>query len=185
MNGEAMGRSGSERSAACRRTKVVQGGVQSVAIACGTQPHDHALREIREVRVVPKRLAPVNIREMHFNERQGHACQGIAKGHAGVRECPGVDDDESGAVGAGGMYAVDQSAFVVALKGRECGATLSGMLGQALVKLHQGGRPVNLRFADAQQIEVGAVKDKNLHVSLATCDTDVTVVREVKPRKSK
>ncbi len=116
-----------------------------MAIARRTQTHDHAFGEVGEIRVVTEGLAPVNIRQMHFDEGQGHACEGIAQGHAGVREGPGIDDDEGGAVGAGRVNAVNQGAFMVALKRGERGAAPGGVLGQAAVNLRQGGGPVNLQ----------------------------------------
>src|SRR3990167_6787985 len=156
-----------------------------MAIARRTQTYDHAFGEVGEIRMVPEGLAPVNVRQVHFNEGQGDAREGIAQGHAGVRESPGIDDDEGGAVGAGRVHAVNQRTFMVALKRGERGAAPGGMLGQAAVNLRQGGGPVNLMFAGAQQVEVGTVEDKNLHVLLANPYTDTATVREVKPRKSK
>ena len=160
-----MVRRGSAAGGILRCVQSVQGGIHGQAVARRTQPQDHAFGEVREIGVVAEGLAPVDVGQVHFDEGQGNARKGIAQGHAGVREGARADDDELGAVGARGLHAVDQHAFVVALEGAQRGAAAGGVGDQIGVDLLQGGGAIDLRFADAQQVEVGAMEGKQLHGS--------------------
>jgi len=108
-------------------------------------------------------FAAVDVREVDFDEGQGHGRQCIADGDAGVGVGGRVDDDELRAVAARGLDAVDQSAFVVALEAAQRGAGGVGDLAEFGIDLGEGLRAVDLGLAGAEQVEVGAMQDENLH----------------------
>jgi len=53
---------------------------------------------------------------MDFDEGNVNGRQRVTQGHAGVRVAAGIDDDETDSLLAGGLNAVDQFAFVIALE---------------------------------------------------------------------
>src|SRR5690606_28537503 len=74
-------------------------GTQGKFIAQRPETDDLADGDVREIRVAAECLARVHVRQVHFDERQSDAEDGIAQGDAGVRECAGVQDQEGGALG--------------------------------------------------------------------------------------
>src|SRR5690606_17358245 len=66
------------------------GGTQGKFIAQRPETDDLADGDVREIRVAAECLARVHVRQVHFDERQADAEDGIAQGDAGVRECAGV-----------------------------------------------------------------------------------------------
>ncbi len=63
---------------------------QRHAVARRSQADDHALGDVAQVGVVPERLAPVDVADVHLDERDRHAAQGIAQRDAGVRRAPAL-----------------------------------------------------------------------------------------------
>src|SRR3954468_19415919 len=53
-----------------------QGELQRQAVALGAEADDHAFGKIGKIGMVPERLAPVDVREVHFDERDGDAGEG-------------------------------------------------------------------------------------------------------------
>jgi len=76
-----------------------------------------------------KFLATMDVRQMHLNEGQGHGCQRVAQGNAGMRECPGIDNQEGGPIGPRDVNAVDQCAFVIVLEKGDIGGVFAGNVG--------------------------------------------------------
>ncbi|MNT96317.1 hypothetical protein D3C72_2383800 [compost metagenome] len=58
---------------------------------------------------------------------------------------------------------IDERALVVGLHGCKLDAEFAGQRGQALVDFRQRGGAIDVRLAAAEQVEVGAVQNKNLH----------------------
>ena len=131
----------------------MQGGF----VAEGTQPDNHAGGFVGKVRVVAEGLAGVNVGNVHFYKGQRYAAEGVADGDAGVGVGTGVDDDAAG-IAAGGVDALDDGAFAVALE------VLQGDAQRLCLRLQPGDGVIqclsaqNLRFAQAEQVEVGAVE---------------------------
>ena len=76
-----------------------QGGAQREFIALGTQPADHAHRDVGEIGVGAEGLAGMDVGQVHLDEGDGHRQQGIAQGDAGMGEGRRVDEDEADALG--------------------------------------------------------------------------------------
>ena len=63
-----------------------------------------------------ERFARMHVGQMHFDERNLHRGQCVAQGDAGMRERAGIDQDDRGAIFAGGVDAVDQLVLGVGLE---------------------------------------------------------------------
>ena len=98
---------------------------------------------------------------MDFDVGDGNGSERITQGNAGVGKGGGVDDDVIDFVFASGVDEVDEHAFVVVLDEFELVAEAGRHVGQALFDGFEGVVPVVRRFAAAEQVEVGAVDDKN------------------------
>jgi hypothetical protein len=79
-----------------------------------------------------------------------------------VGECSRIDQDEAGAILSGGMNAIHESPFVVALHAFQCEAGGFGLRRQPLIDAVESVRAIYARFAGSQQVQIGAVQDKNL-----------------------
>ena len=132
-------------------------------VAIGTQSTDHADGECGKKTVVPKCFALMDIGQMNFDERDGDSRQGIAHRHAGVGVGGRVDDDEAAVGARRRLNPVNQGTFVVALEAFERVPRIGSHCHKIGVDLRQSLRAVNGGFAAAQQVEVGPVKNKNLH----------------------
>ena len=135
---------------------------QGVFIALGAQAADDADGEIREVGMLTERFPGVNIGQMHFDEGDFHRRQGIAQRHAGVGEGSRIDDDERSAIGVGGVDAVDQHMFGVALQPVKAHASGLSLGSQAAVDVGQGVSAIQMRFAHAQHVQVGAMQRQHI-----------------------
>src|SRR5581483_12512288 len=80
------------------------------------QAGDDTDRDVREIRVLPKRLTGVNVRQMHLDERQFHCCDGIPQRHTGMRERSGIENQKGDAVSRRAMDTVDELMLRVTLE---------------------------------------------------------------------
>src|SRR5437879_5483915 len=102
---------------------------------------------------------------MNLHDRDGDRQQAIVKRERIVRQGARVDDD-AGRSGRLLVEEVDDLALVVALKQAHLDIELSGLGAHGVVQVLQGPRAVDVRFALAEQVEVGAVgHDDALHAS--------------------
>jgi hypothetical protein len=99
-----------------RRCKRFDRGFQRQPIAVAAEAADHADRDVRQVRVVPERLARVHVGQVHFDEGDRHRGQRVAQGNAGMGERAGVEQDQRGLVVAGLLDAADQLVLGVGLE---------------------------------------------------------------------
>jgi hypothetical protein len=113
-------------------------------------------------RALPELLARVDVREVHLDHRQLARDQRVAQRHTRVCQPAGVDDDRA-VRAARRLDAVDQLALVVGLERLHGRAALGRQLAQARVDLGQGGAAVDLRLALAEQVQIRAVQDQDLH----------------------
>jgi len=109
-----------------------------------------------------KRFALINIRDMNFHERDGDPGQRIAQGNAGMGQAARIDDDGIDPFRSRGMDAVDQCAFMVALKADQVGTGRHGLRHCCLLDIGQGAGAVDLWLARSQQIQVGTVEQKEV-----------------------
>lgn len=94
---------------------------------------------------------------LYSGRRNGR--QGICNSDRGMGVCPGINDDAI-YVEAQFMNFINQFAFVIRLKIAKLHV---GKLGfERFQILQEGAITINCRFALAQQVEIGAVNDKNL-----------------------
>ena len=126
----------------------------------GAHAHHGGLGQVGKIGMVAEALASVDVGQVHLDEGDGHRSQGVAHGDAGMRVGSGVDDDERGPVGTGGLDAVDQRAFVVALEMVEGSPMPAGQVGQPGIDVGQRGVAVDLGLTGAQQVQVGAMNDQ-------------------------
>ena len=134
-------------------------GAQRVVVARHAEAANNAHREIGKIGFVSERLPGMHVGEVHLDK--GELCAGkrIAKRDTGVCKSTWVDDYEVRALGRG-MNAIDELAFVVALKTLDIAAELCAEADQACIDVLQGAAPVNLRLPCAEEIEIGTVNDE-------------------------
>jgi len=144
------------------REKPVDRDVQRHRVAADAKADDHPCRDLRQERVVTKGFALVHVRDMHLEERDRHAGERIAQRDAGVRQATRVDDDVAGAVEPRRVDAVDQGAFVVALKALHRHPARRAERDRSALDVGQRVVAVDLRLARAEQVQVGTVEQKDL-----------------------
>ena len=134
---------------------------QSIFIPFGTQTTDHANGEIGEIGMVAKCFPRMHIGQVYFNKRNLDGCQGVAQGNAGMGECGRVDDNKRRAVGVGGVNALDQHVFGVALQAVKAKSCCLGLRRQTGIDIGQRIGPVEMRLAHAKHIQVRAMQHQN------------------------
>ena len=77
---------------------------------------DLPARDVGNVRMVPERLAGVNVGQVHFHHGAAQDGQRVADGHAGVRPRAGVDEHGVHAFAVRLVDVLAHLAFVVGLK---------------------------------------------------------------------
>lgn len=140
--------------------KIQRHMLNSNLIPIHPKAHNNPSGLITKVRMMSPRLPSVHIAHMQLNERDPHAEQRIANRNGGMRIRAGVDHDAVD-IAAGGLDAVDDCAFVVGLEGVEgavvgCGEGCAGRL-----DVCEGGAAVDVGFAGAQEVEIGAVDEED------------------------
>src|SRR3546814_840705 len=105
------------------------------------------------------RLGPCRPRSVAMGKRAETAGQAARSGGG---QAGRVDQDEVGAVVAGGLDAVDQGVLGVGLEAGQLMALLQRARCQVGVDLVQRGAAIHLRLARAEQVEVGTVQDQKL-----------------------
>lgn len=132
--------------------------VDRIFVPMNSKPHDHRHRLVAKIAVVTEGLARVGVADVQLNEWDGDASEGIADGDARVGEAGGVDDDHIH-LAAGSMQPVDDGTLVIRLEClQRCAETLCLGLGVGLY-FGKGGVPVDVRFPEPQQVEIGAVDE--------------------------
>ena len=101
-----------------RSSKPVESEIERVQIAFPAEAANHGFGLIGEIGVMPERFATMHVRQMNLDERDADARQCVPNRHARVRVRGGIDQHEIGLFGPRGLNAVDERAFVIALKRR-------------------------------------------------------------------
>src|SRR5690606_12239147 len=99
---------------------------------------------------------------MHFDKRYVDRAQCVAQRNTGMRVRRGIDDDEIDRFLARRLDAIDQLAFVIALKHAACGAAASRQLLQALIDVIQGLPAIDFWLARAEQVQIRAMQNENV-----------------------
>jgi len=131
---------------------------ERVHISLPAKAANHAFSLVGEIRVMPERFAAMYVRQMNLDERDADPRQCVPNGHAGVRVRGGIDQYEIGLFSPGGLDAIDESAFMIALERREFDACVRCAVRKCLIDLRQRYAAINLRFPGAEKVEVGAVQ---------------------------
>src|SRR5690606_21671999 len=134
--------------------------LQSQRIAFSSQSADNSLGDVRKIGVMAEGFASVHIGKMHFDEWDAHRQQCVTYCDAGMGKGGGIDDDEVDCLVPGGMDAVDQHMFGVALQRLQLVTITLGLLDQATVALRQGDRAVDTGFAATEQVEIGSLQNQ-------------------------
>src|SRR5258708_26115604 len=110
--------------------------------------------------IVAEFVAPINVGEVHLDDRQGGGVERIEYGDRGVREGAGIEDDA--VCGLPRLVnPVDQLAFVVRLAEIHDEVERSGTFEACLLDVRQRLMAVDFRLAQAEQVEVRSVEDQN------------------------
>ena len=117
----------------------------------------------REHRVAALGLARVDVREVHLDERQLDRRQRVANGEARVRVRAGVDHDAVD-LAAQCVDRVDELALAVVLRELQLRAELRRDSAQRALDVGERLAAVQRRLASAEQIQIRAVEDGDLHV---------------------
>lgn len=122
----------------------------------------------------PEFLTGMDIRNMHFNDRTPDRGNGIADGHGRMSVSPGIQDDAIGGE-ALALQGVDDLPFYVTLKVDEIHIGKGRpQLGQVCLETEFA---VDMGFPLAEQVQIGAVDDDDLHD--ASCRTPEKRVRRL------
>src|SRR5882724_640935 len=117
-----------------------------------TQAGDETGRYVGEVGMLAERLAPVDVREVNFHERQTYREQRIPQGNAGMRKRCRIEYQKGDAGGRGAVDLADELGFRVALKRDELVAGLAGQLRRALFDRLERVRSVDPGLPAAEQV---------------------------------
>lgn len=147
-------------SGRCRQT--FQGKLQPKGIALRTKPANHADGDIGKIRVLAEAFARMHVGKVDLHKRQADGEQRIAQGYRGMGKGAGIDQDEAGTVMPGGMNAIHQYTFVIALQAIQANADLAGARHQVGVNAVESIGTIDAGFAGSQQVQVGAVQNENL-----------------------
>lgn len=134
--------------------------LNSNLIPMNTKSNNNTRRLITEIRVMSPRLAGMDIAHMQLNKWNANTQQRIANGHRGVRVGARVDHD-SVDLAARGLDAIDDCALMVGLEGIESAVMAGGNRAAVGLDIREGGAAVDVRFASAQEVEVGAVNEED------------------------
>src|SRR5471032_2786551 len=97
---------------------------------------------------------------MHLDDRQSRRSQRVQNGDRAVRIGAGVDDDSVGALPRL-VDPVDEQALVVGLTKLDRHRERLGALQTSLLDVGQGLVAIDLRLAQAEQVEIRSVEDQD------------------------
>ena len=110
--------------------------------------------------MVAKILAAENIRQMHLDHRQLGGVQRVEDRHRGMRQRAGIEDDAVGQL-ARLLDPIDQLPLVVRLAELDRQIERVAPRDAALFEIGQRVVPVGRRLAHPEQVQIGAVQNKN------------------------
>lgn len=110
--------------------------------------------------MVPEGLALEDVGKVDLDHRQVGAAQRVVDRDRGMGIGAGIDDD-AGRAAARLLDPVDELALVIRLAEVDGEAQQSGPLVAGFLDIAQGFAAIESRLAHAEQVEVGAVEDKD------------------------
>src|SRR6516164_2342289 len=131
-----------------------RGGAHCRFVAERAEAADHTDRDVREIRLPPKRLAGVRVRQMHLDERQPRGQNRVAQRNARVSEGRGVDDEEGHPLRASLVDALNELVLRVALEADQIVPRLACHGRCAFLDGLQALRSIYGRLPAPEQIEV-------------------------------
>src|SRR5258708_6170929 len=118
-------------------------------VTVGTEPDYPPHRYVRDSRVMAKRLALIDVRQMHFDTLYANREDHVANRHARMRICGGIDNQRINAP-ARRLYPINDRAFAIRLKGLDCQPHFAPERLDLVVDLVERGATVNHGFALAE-----------------------------------
>ena len=122
------------------------------------KPTDLTHRNLGNVGHVPKRLARENIAQVQFDDRQFDRAYGVHESNRGMRISASVQDDPI-MVAFGAVNEIDNRSFRIALLKPDLHAERFGFVLTRGFDVSDGGCPINVRLALAEQVEIWAVQN--------------------------
>ena len=135
-------------------------GRKSHFIAQRSEAEKAAACDVTEITIVTKFFSGKCIAQVNFNKRNLNRQKGIAQRYAGVRKATGIQDDKFNAIDSSFLDAVDEFVFGVTLKTVQLMPKLPGDLDTAIFDVDESCRAVNIGFARAQQVQIGAINEQ-------------------------
>ena len=126
-------------------------------VPLGTQSADHALGNVREIRVVAEGFARMHVRQMDFDERNGGGQQRVPERDTGMGEGGRIEDQEIDPFVPCLVNPFNQFVFRVALEAEQMMACLGCLFVQPLVDLGQARTAIGAGFTAAEPVQVGSV----------------------------
>src|SRR5262249_29881825 len=120
---------------------------------------DDPARDPADIGVVAEGLAPIDVGEMDLDDRQLGGGKRVHERDRGVRVGAGIEDDAVGGLPRL-VDPIDKLALVVRLPAVELEAQLGGTLEAGLLDVGERLPAVDLRLAQAQEIEIGSIEDE-------------------------
>jgi len=108
-------------------------------------------------------FTPMDIGEMNLDRRQRDRSQGITNGDAGMGICSRIDEDPLGHPQST-LDCIHQRPFMVGLDYGYRAAELLRQIPESLIDGLKGIDAVDARFAGTEQIEVGTMEYKDIHM---------------------
>src|SRR5581483_11404190 len=129
-------------------------------VAVRAEPEYSAVGGEADIGVVAKALAPENVRQMHFDDRQVGGVERVEHGDRGVGQRAGVEDDAVRGV-ARLVNPVDELAFVIGLAALDRQVERAGAGEAALLDIGERVVSVGCWLGHPEQVDVRAVEHKN------------------------
>ena len=134
--------------------------LQRQQVALGAEAADDARGDLRDIGLVAKRLSPVNVGQMHLNDRQLGERQRIEEGDRGMAVGGRIDDD-AGLGAAGFLDPGNQFTLDIRLAEIDGKSQRLALGGAGLADISQGVAPIHLGLAYPQHVEIGPVEDED------------------------
>ena len=111
---------------------------------------------------MPERFPGMGVAQMQLDVGDRDAKQRIPECNRGMRQRTGIDQNSLG-LAHGLMNAVDQGPFEIALEAIQNGSSLLRFSTQPCLDAGEGVVAIDPRLPLAQQIEIGAVQQQQMH----------------------
>src|ERR1700722_19559861 len=157
--------SAANRSARRSRMRVLERGhepAQRQLVAGRAEPAEEGPRSGGPRRAPPFWLAGKNIGEVHFDKREGHGRQRVADRQTRVAVGASVDQRAIGTA-AERVDGIDERTLAVVLGAVDVDAELRANGRQSPRDVGEGGGAVDRRFSGAEEIQAGAVENRDSH----------------------